>query len=160
MASGRPASLNQASTRPLGQSTRTRPKDWTAQPSNTQTLRRWRCSSHWPCWRCSWPLSWADHSPSASLTQRTWTSTASAGGNLALHPRLSAGKGKLSFLGAIELTFFFLSRTSDCALGSNKCPEHDCLKARNGRSFCTWQSYWQDIIVSANALYLLFREKL
>merc|ERR1712008_545404 len=33
------------------------------------------------------------------------------------------------------------SRSSDCGLGSNKCPEHDCLPARNGRSFCTWQSY-------------------
>merc|ERR1739844_796467 len=43
-----------------GQSTRTRPKDWTAKPSPTNT-------------------------------QRTWTSTASAGGNLALRQRLSAG---------------------------------------------------------------------
>ena len=31
--------------------------------------------------------------------------------------------------------------SSDCRLGSDKCPEHDCLKGRNGRSFCTWQSY-------------------
>ena len=34
--SGRPASLNQASTRSLGQSTRTRPKDWTAFPQQAQ----------------------------------------------------------------------------------------------------------------------------
>merc|ERR1712127_339214 len=33
------------------------------------------------------------------------------------------------------------SSTTDCSLKQSKCPEHDCLPSRDGRSFCTWQSY-------------------
>merc|ERR1712043_21354 len=31
--------------------------------------------------------------------------------------------------------------SQDCSLRSTKCPEHDCLRGREGRSFCTWQVY-------------------
>merc|ERR1712113_879524 len=32
--------------------------------------------------------------------------------------------------------------SSDCRLQTNtKCPEHDCLPNRKGKSFCTWQVY-------------------
>ena len=33
--------------------------------------------------------------------------------------------------------------SQDCSLPprSLKCPEHDCLRGREGRSFCTWQVY-------------------
>merc|ERR1711978_33773 len=32
--------------------------------------------------------------------------------------------------------------SQDCSINSSfKCPEHDCLPGRQGRSFCTWQVY-------------------
>merc|ERR1711890_141371 len=76
----------------MGQSTRTRPKDWTAKTS----------------------------SPSASPTQRTWTSIASAGENLALRPRLSAGVQATAVLdraSAPNTTVFLRGTDAPSALG-------------------------------------------
>merc|ERR1711971_1386373 len=127
--SGRPASLNQASTRSMGQSTRTRPKDWTANPS---LLRNTQAQTHTQKMKVF-----------ITLTLLAMLMALVMGGPF---PKRKSDSENMDIYRKYRSKFGTSPKvecrgSSDCRMGSDRCPEHDCLPARNGRSFCTWQSY-------------------
>ena len=43
--------------------------------------------------------------------------------------------------GHMLITKILFSSSADCSLVSTKCPEHDCLPGRQGKTLCTWITY-------------------
>merc|ERR1711887_276274 len=109
----------------MGQSTRTRPKDWTANPSLLLYTHTHKMKVFITLTLLAMLMALVMGGP---FPERKSDSE-----NMDIYRKC---RGKFGTSPKVECR-----GSSDCRLGSSKCPEHDCLKARNGRSFCTWQSY-------------------